>query len=34
MNYFASDLDLSRERAAVGGGHHSTVYVSCFRPHV
>ena len=24
MNYFACDLDLSRERAAaVGGGHHS-----------
>ena len=23
MNYFARDLDLSRERAAVGGGHHS-----------
>ena len=32
MNYFARDLDLSRERAAVGEG--ITVYVSCFRPHV
>ena len=33
MNYFTCDLDLSRERAAVGGGHQLT-YVSCFRPHV
>ena len=23
MDYFARDLDLSRERAAVGGGYHS-----------
>ena len=23
MNYFVRDLDLSREREAVGGGHHS-----------